>query len=148
MAEDAAEPSRTEFRRVMGDDQLGVSVEDSLAVVGDRMENDEVAYIGLIATIQRESGGNTAEVLDRVTGTIRERAQLRRLVRTLTAQGRLGGWIVTLLPLGMIAFLTTLRPDYLDPMLESTTGVIAMAVGAGMLAIGAFVIRRVVDIEI
>ena len=148
MAEDAAEPSRGEFRRVVADDQLGVSVEDSLGVVGERMKNAEVAYIGLISTIQRETGGNTAEVLDRVTGTIRERAQLRRLVSTLTAQGRLGGWIVTLLPLGMIAFLTLLRPDYMDPLLQSSVGVIALGVGALLLVSGAFIIRKIVDIQV
>jgi tight adherence protein B len=148
MCDDAAEPSRSEFGRVVGDDQLGVSVEESLTVVGERMRNDDVGYIGLIATIQRDTGGNTAEVLDRVTGTIRERAQLRRLIRTLTAQGRLGGWIVTLLPIGLVSFLTLVQPDYLEPMLESPTGRLALGLGAMCLVFGAFVIRRIVDIKV
>jgi tight adherence protein B len=148
MASDAAEPSRSEFRRVVGDDQLGVAIEESMAVIGERMRNEDVGYIGLVATIQRETGGNTAEVLDRVTGTIRERAQLRRLVRTLTAQGRLGGWIVTCLPIGVLTFLTLVQPSYLEPMLEDPLGRVALILGALMLIAGAFVIRRVVDIKV
>ena len=82
------------------------------------MRCDDVIYVGLIATLQRDTGGNTAEVLDKVVETMRERGKLRRLVRTLTAQGRLGGWIVTALPIAMILFLVTFRPGYLTPMTE------------------------------
>jgi tight adherence protein B len=148
MCDDAAEPSQSEFGRVVGDDQLGVSVEESLNVVGERMRNEDVGYIGLIATIQRDTGGNTAEVLDRVTGTIRERAQLRRMIRTLTAQGRLGGWIVTLLPVGLVAFITLMQPDYLEPMLESPVGRMALGLGVVCLGIGGVAIRRIVDIKV
>ena len=106
MVKDAPQPSRNEFRRVVQDEQLGVSVEQSLDVVHDRMRCDDVIYVGLIATLQRDTGGNTAEVLDKVVETMRERGKLRRLVSTLTAQGRLGGWIVTALPIAMILFLS------------------------------------------
>ena len=99
MVKDAPEPSRKEFRRVVQDEQLGISVEQSLEVVYERMRCEDVIYVGLIATLQRDTGGNTAEVLDKVVETMRERGKLRRLVRTLTAQGRLGGWIVTALPI-------------------------------------------------
>jgi tight adherence protein B len=148
MCEDAAEPARSEFGRVVGDDQFGISIEESLGVVGKRMRNEDVGYIGLIATIQRDTGGNTAEVLDRVTGTIRERAQLRRLIRTLTAQGRLGGWIVTLLPVGLVGFITLVQPDYLEPMLVSPVGRLALGLGIGCLGIGGVVINRIVDIKV
>ena len=148
MAGDAAEPARSEFGRVVGDDQLGVPIETSMNVVGQRMRNDDVAYIGLVATIQRETGGNTAEVLDRVTVTVRERAQLRRLVRTLTAQGRLGGWIVTALPIALVAFLTAVRPQYLEPLIDAPVGRLALAFGVFLLGLGAFVINRIVDIKV
>jgi tight adherence protein B len=148
MAADAAEPSRSEYRRVVGDDQLGVAIEDSMAVVADRMRNSDVGYIGLVATIQRETGGNTAEVLDRVTVTVRERGQLRRLVRTLTAQGRLGGWVVTCLPIALVGFLTLVRPTYLEPLLDDPVGRLALAFGVLMLGLGAFAINRIVDIKV
>jgi tight adherence protein B len=148
MCEDAAEPSRSEYGRVVLDDQLGVAIEDSMKVVAERMDNADVGYIGLIATIQRESGGNTAEVLDRVTATVRERATLRRLIRTLTAQGRLGAWIVTLLPVCVIGFLTLVQPDYISPMLESPMGRIVLGIGVLSLGAGAWVLRRIVDIKV
>ena len=148
MVEDAAEPSRTEYRRVVTDEQLGVPIEDSLKVVGERMKNEEVAYIGLIATLQRETGGNTAEVIDRVTQTVRERMRLRRLVRTLTAQGRLGGWIVTSLPIAMVILLNIINPEYMDPMLEETMGKIMLVVGFSLVVVGALCIRRIVDIKV
>jgi tight adherence protein B len=148
MVKDAPEPSRKEFQRVVQDEQLGVSVEKSLEVVHDRMRCEDVVYVGLIATLQRETGGNTAEVLDKVVETMRERGKLRRLVRTLTAQGRLGGWIVTALPIAMAVFLLLFKPSYLDPMLEKVIGWVILIFAGLMVALGAYCIRRIVDIKV
>jgi len=148
MVKDAPEPSRKEFRRVVQDEQLGISVEQSLEVVYDRMACEDVIYVGLIATLQRDTGGNTAEVLDKVVETMRERGKLRRLVRTLTAQGRLGGWIVTALPVVMVIFLVTLRPGYLRPLTERTVGWVMLIMAGMMVALGAYCIRRIVDIKV
>jgi tight adherence protein B len=148
MTNDAPEPSKTEYRRVVTDEQLGISIETSLNLVSERMKNEEVAYIGLIATLQRETGGNTAEVLDRVTQTIRERMKLKRLVSTLTAQGRFGGWIVTALPVAMVVILSIVKPDYMDPMLANIGGIIALVAAALMVVTGAIVIRKIVDIDV
>jgi tight adherence protein B len=79
---------------------------------------------------------------------MRERAKLRRLVRTLTAQGRLGGWIVTALPVAMIVFLNLFKPDYLEPMLEKTIGWVILILAGMMVALGAYCIRRIVDIKV
>lgn len=148
MTKDAPEPSRKEFRRVVRDERIGVPIEQSLAVVHQRMKCEDVIYIGLIATLQRETGGNTAEVLDKVVETMRERAKIRRLVRTLTAQGRLGGWIVTLLPIAMIVFLNVFKPNYMEPMLERTIGWVILVMAGLMVAVGAYCIRRIVDIKV
>src|SRR5262249_55798599 len=98
MADDAAEPSRKEFRRVVTDEQLGVPLEETLRRVGVRMANRDMDQVALIALLQRETGGSSAEVIDQVTENIRGRMEVRRLVRTLTAQGRLARWIVSLMP--------------------------------------------------
>jgi tight adherence protein B len=148
MVKDAPEPSRKEFNRVVQDEQLGVSVEQSLEVVHDRMRCDDVIYVGLIATLQRDTGGSTAEVLDKVVETMRERGKLRRLVRTLTAQGRLGGWIVTALPVAMILFLSTFKPGYLAPMTEEVLGWVILVIAGLMVGLGAYCIRRIVDIKV
>ena len=112
------------------------------------MRCEDVIYMGLIATLQRDTGGNTAEVLDKVVETMRERGKLRRLVRTLTAQGRLGGWIVTALPVLMVIFLVTLRPGYLRPLTERAIGWAMLITAALMVALGAYCIRRIVDIKV
>jgi tight adherence protein B len=148
VVEDAPEPSRTEFRRVIADEQLGVPLEDALHVVVERMENRELEQVALVAAVQRNSGGNTAEVLDRVTETIRERFELRRTVRTLTAQGRLSRWVVSILPLFLVTVITLINPRYMHVLFASTGGKAALVVAALMVISGSLVIKRIVNIKV
>jgi tight adherence protein B len=146
--EDAPEPARSELQRTVTDERLGVALDEALGRAARRMRSEELEYVGLVATLQRDTGGNTAEVLDRVTETIRERAELKRLVRTLTAQGRLGGAIVSGIPLALTALFLVIRPDYFDPLFESSIGIAVIVLGASMLVAGWLVIRKIVDIEV
>ena len=148
VVEDAPEPSRSEFRRVIADEQLGVALEDALHVVVERMENRELDQVALVAAVQRNSGGNTAEVLDQVTETIRERFELRRTVRTLTAQGRLSRWIVSLLPVFLLVVITLINPGYMHVMFASSGGRIALVFALLMVIAGSFVIKRIVNIKV
>ena len=88
MVDSAVEPSKSEFRRVLQDEQLGVPLDDALMVMARRMHSQDAEQIALVMRLQREAGGNTAEVLDRVAEVIRGRMELRRLVEVLTAQAR------------------------------------------------------------
>jgi tight adherence protein B len=146
--EDAAEPIRSELQRTVTDERLGVPLDEALRRTADRMRSEELDYVGLVATLQRETGGNTAEVLDRVTDTIRERAELKRLVQTLTAQGKFGGMIVSMVPVALTALFLVIRPGYFDPMVNSTIGVALIVLGVAMLATGWIAIRKIVDIEV
>ena len=148
VAEDAPEPSATEFRRVIADEQLGVPLEDALHVVVERMDNSDLEQVALVAALQRESGGNSAEVLDRVTESIRDRMELRRLVRTLTAQGRLSRWILTLIPVFLAFALSVLNPGYLHPLFSHASGRILLIVAAGMVVAGSLLIKRIVNIKV
>jgi tight adherence protein B len=148
VVEDAPEPSRMEFRRVVADEQLGVPLEDSLHVVVERMESRELEQVALVAALQRQTGGNTAEVLDRVTDTIRERFELRRTVRTLTAQGRLSRWVVSLLPVFLGVVITIINPGYMHPLFSSTVGKIFLVVAAIMVVSGSLVIKRIINIKV
>jgi tight adherence protein B len=148
MAEDAPEPSRRELRRVLADEQLGVPLIDALNNVTARMDSKDFEHVALVASLQRETGGNTAEVIDTVTETIRERLELRRLVSTLTAQGRLSGWIVSLLPVILLIVITLLSPHYVHPLFHRTLGIVALAFGAALIGLGFWFVRRIVDIEI
>jgi tight adherence protein B len=148
VVEDAAEPSRGEFRRVVADEQLGVSLEDALNVVARRMDNRDLQQVGLVAALQHETGGNMAEVLDRVTETIRERFEIRRIVQTLTAQGRMSRWVVSLLPIILLATISILNPTYVEPLFKETFGRVLLAVAAVMLVAGSLVIKRIVNIKL
>jgi tight adherence protein B len=145
---DAAEPSRSEFQRVIGDEQLGVPLEDALATVGRRMKNRDIEQVALVSSLQRETGGNAAEVLDRVIENIRERQGIRRLVRTLTAQGRLSRWIVSALPVGLLLLISVINPSYMKPLFHHTSGKIILTIGAVMIVAGSLVIKRIVEIKI
>jgi tight adherence protein B len=147
MADDAPEPSRTEIRRASTDEQLGIEVSDALRAVAERMDSDELEYVGIVARMQREAGGNTAEVLDQVIETIRSRQQLRREVRTLTAQGRFGGLIISVMPIVVAVAMAIIHPGYFDPMLSSAIGVGLIFLSVLMLGSGWLVIRKVVDVE-
>ena len=120
----------------------------SLHVVVERMESRELEQVALVASLQRQTGGNTAEVLDRVTETIRERFELRRTVRTLTAQGRLSRWVVSLLPLFLLLVISLLNPGYMHPLFATTPGRIALVFAAVMVVAGSVVIKRIINIKV
>lgn len=148
VVDDAAEPSRTEFRRVIGDEQLGVPLEAALDIVVRRMDNRDLAQIGLVAALQRQTGGNMAEVLDRVTETIRERAELRRMVRALTAQGRMSRWVVSGIPVVLLLAISALNPTYVEPLFTETFGRVLLVAAAVMVFTGSLVIKRIVNIKL
>jgi tight adherence protein B len=148
MVDSAIEPSKTEFRRVLQDEQLGVPLDDALMVMARRMRSSDAEQIALVMRLQREAGGNTAEVLDRVAEVIRGRMELRRLVEVLTAQARISRWILTGLPIFVLVALVFTGGDYLQPMLDSLVGRIALVVGGIMVFIGSFWIKRIAKMDV
>jgi len=145
---DAPEPAKSEFQRVVADEQLGVPIDEALRVVVERMESRELEQVALVGALQRETGGNTAEVLDRVTDTIRERFELRRTVQTLTAQGRMSRWVLTFLPLFLLLAITLINPSYMNVMYSSTAGKVLLVLAGISVACGSLVIKRIVNIKV
>jgi tight adherence protein B len=148
VVDDAPEPSRTEFRRVVADEQLGVPLEDALHVVVERMESRELEQVALVASLHRQTGGNTAEVLDRVTETIRERFELRRTVQTLTAQGRMSRWVVSILPVFLLLVITLINPSYMHILYATTTGRVLLVMSGILVVSGSLVIKRIINIKV
>jgi tight adherence protein B len=148
VTQDAPEPSKREIRRALADEQLGVPLVDALNRISERMQSTDFQHVALVATLQQETGGNTAEILDVVTDTIRERLELRRLVRTLTAQGRLAGGILSALPVLLLLGISLINPQYVSPLFHNIIGIIALGVAAVMVATGAIVIRKIVNIDV
>jgi tight adherence protein B len=148
VVEQAPQPVKREFSQVLTDDQLGVPLEQSLRRIAVRMKSKDMAQVGLIGELQRTVGGNSAEVLDTVVETVRERAEVRRLAQTMTAQGRLARWILSVLPLVLAALLFAMAPKLMKPMLVSGGGQLAL-VAAGMFVVaGSFWIKKIVEIEV
>jgi tight adherence protein B len=145
---DSEGPMLREFRQVVADEQLGVPLEDAMRQVARRMANADLEQIALVAELQRRTGGNMAEVLDRVVETVRGRFDLRRLVKTLTAQGRMARWIMTALPVILFAAVSVLNPGYEATLYESTGGQIALAVAALMVVAGSLAIKKIVEIKV
>jgi tight adherence protein B len=148
VVEHASEPSRSELRRAVADEQLGVPVEEAIRRVADRMKSRDLEQIALLAELQRTAGGNAAEVLDTVVETIRERSDLRRLVRTLTAQGRMARWILSALPVCAGIGLWLIQPAAVEPLLHTPTGQLMLVVAAGLVVTGSFAIQKIVDIKV
>ena len=146
--QEAPEPTKSEFESVLADEQLGVPLEDGFDTVARRMECRDIEQVRLVATLQRESGGNTAEVLERVADTVRERSELRRLISSLTAQGRMSRWIVTALPIVLIFVINLINPEYMKPLFETPTGNAMLVLAALMITAGSLTIKRIVDIRV
>jgi tight adherence protein B len=148
VVEDAAEPTRRELQRVLADERLGVPIDNALAGAVKRMDNKDLEQVALVAALQRETGGNTAEVLDRVTETVRERLAIRRLVSSLTAQGRMSRWVLTAIPIFLLAFITAVNPSYMTPLYTTGLGKGLLVVSAVMITTGSLVIKKIVDIKV
>ena len=149
-------PVSTEFERVVQEVRLGLSVPQALANMLRRMPSEDLDLIVTAVNIQREVGGNLAEVLDTISFTIRERVRIKGEIRTLTAQGRLSGWIVSLLPIFLAFVLLGINADYMSQLWVDLPprigpipcGWIVIAIGLIMMGIGIYIIQRIVDIEV
>jgi tight adherence protein B len=145
---DAPEPSQSEFTRVVADEQLGLQLEDALGVVVRRMDNRDLDQVALVARLQRETGASSAEVLERVVENVRDRQDVRRLVRTLTAQGRLSGMVLVGLPIFMLLFMLLFNRVYVTPLFTETLGRAMLIVALTMMVLGWIAIRRIIDIKV
>jgi tight adherence protein B len=148
MVDNANEPSQSEFGRAITDERLGIPMEEAIRKVSVRMASRDLEQVAMLAELLRTTGGNAAEVLDVIVLTVRERHDIRRLVRTLTTQGRLAKWILTALPIVTGLAFWALQPDIVGPMWQSTVGQFFLLIAAIMVATGSFVIQKIIEIEI
>lgn len=148
VTDNAHEPSHSELRRVLTDEQLGVPVDEAVNRIAERMSSRDLEQVALLAELQRTAGGNAAEVLDTVIRTLRERADVRRLIRTLTAQGRMARWILTALPIFAGLAMWLLQRDLMRPLFTTSGGQIAIVIAAVMIVAGSLIIQKIVDINV
>jgi tight adherence protein B len=147
-------PISTEFNRVIREVNLGLPFEQALANMVRRVRSEDLELMTTAITIQHQVGGNLAEILDSIAYTIRERIRIHGEIKTLTAQQRMSGYVVAGLPIFLVLILSVIAPQFMEPMfgppevLGIPVGVIVLAVGGVMMAVGFLLIRKIVDIEV
>jgi len=142
------EPIAKEFGLVLRETRVNIPLEEAMNNLVNRVKSPDLDLVVTAVIIQRQVGGNLSEVLDKISGTIKDRIRLQGEIRTLTTQGRFSGWIVSLLPIGLVVLMSLVSPGYLDPMLHHPIGWVLMAVGVMMQLIGIFMIRNMVNLEV
>lgn len=151
-------PVSKEFERVVQEVRLGLSLNQALDNMHRRVPSEDLDLVITAVNIQREVGGNLAEVLDTISFTIRERVRIKGEIKTLTAQGRISGWIISLLPVVLGLLLYMINPEYVSQLWVSEgpwilpnvlpCGWIVIGFSLMMIALGAFAIMKIVDIEV
>ena len=141
-------PIATEFAQVYHEQNLGVRIEDALQSMADRVDSLDVRFFVTAVVIQRQTGGDLAEVLDNISNVIRERIELAGLVRGLTAEGRLSGWVLFVLPVIVFGATMYLNPDYGAMLFDDPMGRIMLMVAIGMQLMGIAMIRWIVNIKV
>jgi tight adherence protein B len=142
------DPVGIEFAIAFEEQNLGVGLTEALSNMEKRVESDDLGLFVTALTIQKKTGGNLVEILDKIGGTIRERFQLKREVKIFTAQGRFSGFVLVILPMIMVGALLLINPGYLKTLWVDKIGNYLLAAAILMQLLGIWVIRRIVDIRI
>jgi tight adherence protein B len=148
VAEESPEPVRSEFAITVEEQALGVDFREALTNLTDRVDSLDLRFFVTAVLLQRDTGGNLAEILANTAALIRDRFRVLGDIATFTAQGRLTGGILACLPIGMGLFMIATAPEYFKPMLEAPQGRMALIVAGVMQLMGVLVIRQIVRIKV
>jgi tight adherence protein B len=148
LCNELAEPVSTEFRKFFEEQKYGMPVRDALLNLTQRMPLMDVKFFVTAVMLQRETGGNLAEILDNLSYMIRERFKILRQVRVYTAQGRLTMMLLMALPPVIVVTMLLLNPSFIRPLFDDPIGHMLLAGAISLQTIGYFVIRRIIQIEV
>lgn len=144
VAREAESPTSEEFRRLTIETRLGRDLIDALTAMADRVGSQDFEWVIQAIEIQREIGGDLAEVFDTVSNTIRDRTRIRLQAAALSAEGRVSALVLLVLPFGLGAVMAVANPEYLTPLFRSGTGYALLAVGAVLMSVGALWLKKIV----
>lgn len=147
-AKDMEQPIRGEFEKVLRDNSLGKSMEDALLGLTYRTKDENIDLFVTAMIVQRQVGGNLAEVLEIISHTLRERVRLQGEIRTMTAQSRISGIVIGLLPPGLAVVLSVMNPGYMQPLFKEPLGIILLIVATVMTVMGAVILMRMSKVEV
>jgi tight adherence protein B len=148
VAEEAPDPVGKEFRVLFEENRLGLDIKHAVKMMAERVDSTEARLFATALILQRETGGNLAEILDGTAAVIRDRFRILRDVRTMTAQARLSGVILMLLPVAMAGVIMVLAPEYLKGLAADPVGKYLIPIAVVMQVVGGLIMRRIVDIKV
>jgi tight adherence protein B len=148
VADEMAPPISAEFSRGWSNVNYGVSLKASLADMIERTPSVSLRSLATAILVQRETGGNLAEILDKITGVLRQRAKFQRRLRTLTAEGRMSAWVLAAVPFVMAGIQNLINPGFMDVMFEEPTGRKIMMGVLGLMVVGMIWISRIVKVRV
>jgi tight adherence protein B len=148
VAREIPDPVGTEFRRVFEEQNFGLPIREALLNLAKRVPVADLQFMVTAMLVQKETGGNLAEVLDKAATVIRERSRLLGQLRIYTAQGRLTGWILGLLPFFLFGLMSSINPGYTHTLIDDPSGRMFVWAGLGLMIVGILVIRKIVDIKV
>jgi tight adherence protein B len=148
VAREIPAPANVEFQRLVAEIRLGRPAEDALEALADRVGSSDFRWAVLAVNIQREVGGNLAEILDNVSDTLRERATMRRQIRVLTAEGRLSAWVLAILPVAIGVYMFAVNPEYISLLFTTQVGLFMTGVAGVLMVLGILWMRKIVDIDV
>jgi len=148
VVENGENPIAQEFDTFLHQTRVGVGFSEALRNLDERVGSDDLTLVVLSIETARRTGGNLTEIFDKISMTIRERIRIENRIRTLTAQGRLQGMVVGVMPLVIGIALNLLQPSMFQPFIESTVGIVVVAVVVALLIAGALSIRKIVRIDV
>jgi tight adherence protein B len=136
---------RSEFSEVFKQQNFGLPIRDAMDQMLNRIPSQDLRVMVTGILVQKETGGNLAEILDRTSATIRERLKIQGEIRTHTAQGRMTGYILTALPIVMLLVINFLNPGYSKVLIDTPTGNMLAYIGLGLLVAGGLIIRQIIN---
>jgi len=148
VAEESPEPVASEFRRTYEENSFGLPFREAILHLAQRVPLPDVRFLVMAVVVQRETGGNLADVLEKTTYVMRQRFRLKRQVKVYTAQGRMTAYILSSLPVGCFLLLSIINPTYEKALYTDPLGVKVIIVGIVMMIIGILLIRRIIRIKI
>ena len=143
-----ADPISTEFKRLHEEHSLGLTLRDATMNLVSRLPRDDMRFLATAILLQKETGGNLAVILDKTAAVARERARLRGQLRIYTAQGRITGWVLCLMPFAMFVLLSAVNWEFEKLLFTEELGRFLIYLGLGLMLVGVFFIRKIIDVKV
>lgn len=148
IAQQSPQPLASEFATCFQQQKFGIPFRDALLAMGERVPSDDLQFLITAVLVQKETGGDLTDILDRTTAVIRDRVRIQGEVATRTAQGRLTGWILSALPIILLVLINIITPGYSHVLFADPLGQKLLMAGGALILIGGFIIGRIVDIKV